>query len=67
MTMLPRNMTSPSVSPSAGTGVMVSGSITVEVLERRIAHALARLQRRPPVRGQARPTRSCHSLTTAGP
>ena len=29
MTMLPRNMTSPSVSPSAGTRVMVSGSITV--------------------------------------
>ncbi len=28
MTMLPRNMTSPSVAPSAGTEVMVTGSIT---------------------------------------
>jgi hypothetical protein len=29
MVMLPRNMISPMVSPSAGTGFMVSGSITV--------------------------------------
>ena len=46
MTMLPRNMTSPSVAPSAGTGFMVSGSMHGQRLERGIAHALARLELR---------------------
>ena len=41
MVMLPRNMISPMVSPSAGTGCIVSGSITVHAFLQQVGHALA--------------------------
>jgi hypothetical protein len=43
MAMLPRNMISPMVSPSCGTGCMVSGSSTGIALQV-VAHALAGVQ-----------------------
>ena len=46
MTMLPRNMISPIVSPSAGTSLHRRGSITVMRFLEHVANALAAVQAR---------------------
>ncbi len=67
MVMLPRNMISPMVSPSAGTGCMVSGSITVEPLLHEVAHALAAVAARARSPMSSASHSSCLAHTVAGP
>jgi hypothetical protein len=67
MVMLPRNITSPMVSPSAGTGCIVSGSSTRHALLQVVMHALPRVQAGAFAHIQTASHSACFTHTAAGP